>query len=350
MPRGSTNTTCVGCKAVIGVVTKTCKFCQAVQPRRQRLAKKLQTFEAKKEGCLENQKKNKTTAHVMDEATNLIFLLEKLHTLGHRAIIFHAKPGKKPSTWYTHVLHPKWQLSDQAEKCLDRMKALYEVLVHGWSNQYPSTHQPSIIPANQPPTLPTNQPPTIQPTTSSLNYPSTSSANQPTTSSLNYPSTSSANQPPTIQPTNHFFPQYPSTISANQPPTIQLTTSSLNYPSTSSDIQPPSDSEMCMIIKMARPSPTKLPSIDDGEVEGVRRALQIASYACMDEAVGREELYRLSNESHSQAMACLVKNVRLRRAAQQQAALQGAACCNEEQPHKCPSAGGGAAGLCGLRQ
>ena len=61
-----------------------------------------------------------------------LYELEKLHALGHRAIIFHAKPGKK--TWFTHVLHPKWQLSDQAEKCLDRMKALYEVLITGKSN------------------------------------------------------------------------------------------------------------------------------------------------------------------------------------------------------------------------
>ncbi|KAI4824357.1 hypothetical protein KUCAC02_012875, partial [Chaenocephalus aceratus] len=36
---------------------------------------------------------------------------------------------KKPSTWKTNVAHPRWHLSDQAAKCLHRMKALYEVLV-----------------------------------------------------------------------------------------------------------------------------------------------------------------------------------------------------------------------------
>ena len=66
MPRGSTYTKCVGCKAVIGVATKTCKFCQVLQPKRQRLAKKLKIFEEKKEGWMQNQKKNKTSSHVLD--------------------------------------------------------------------------------------------------------------------------------------------------------------------------------------------------------------------------------------------------------------------------------------------
>lgn len=72
MPRGSTTTLCINCKAVIAVATKTCKSCQAVQPRKQRLAKKLKIFEAKKEGWVKNQKKNKTTSHVMDESSVLV--------------------------------------------------------------------------------------------------------------------------------------------------------------------------------------------------------------------------------------------------------------------------------------
>ncbi|CAB1455968.1 unnamed protein product [Pleuronectes platessa] len=71
---------------------------------------------------------------------------------------------------------------------------------------------------------------------------------------------------------------------------------------------------------MDKPSPTKLPSIDDEEVEGVRRALMIATYTCRDDAVDRKEVYALNIKSSIQAMSCLVKNVRLRRAAQQQAA------------------------------
>ncbi|KAI9522530.1 hypothetical protein NQZ68_035374 [Dissostichus eleginoides] len=127
MPRGSTNTTCVGCKAVIAVATKTCKFCKTLQPRKQRL-------------------------------------VEKLNTLGYRAMVFLSKPGKKPSTWKTNVAHPRWHLSDQAAKCLYRMKALYEVLVDGWTNP-----QPSSSPEDRPSSstyavlLPTS--PAIQPST-----------------------------------------------------------------------------------------------------------------------------------------------------------------------------------------
>lgn len=72
MPRGSTITTCVGCKAAIGVATKTCKYCQSVQPRKQRLAKKLMNFEDRKEKWLKNQTKNQTTSHVIDEASVLV--------------------------------------------------------------------------------------------------------------------------------------------------------------------------------------------------------------------------------------------------------------------------------------
>lgn len=72
MPRGSTTTTCVGCGAAIGVATKKCKYCQSEQPRKQRLAKKLQKFDAKKETWLKNQKKNQTTTHVLDEASVLV--------------------------------------------------------------------------------------------------------------------------------------------------------------------------------------------------------------------------------------------------------------------------------------
>ncbi|XP_023810367.1 uncharacterized protein LOC111947401 isoform X1 [Oryzias latipes] len=127
MPRGSTTKLCVSCKAVIGVATKTCKVCQTIQPMRQRLAKKLEKFQSKKETWLQKHKKNKTTTHVLDEASVLV---EKLNTLGQKAIVFIARPGKKTSTWHTHVIHPRWQLTDQAGQCLDRMKDLYELMIN----------------------------------------------------------------------------------------------------------------------------------------------------------------------------------------------------------------------------
>ncbi|XP_053709852.1 uncharacterized protein LOC128752551 isoform X2 [Synchiropus splendidus] len=128
MPHGSTNKHCNNCNAVIAVACKTCKICQAEQPRRQRLAKRLKTFEKKKEEWLKNQKKNNTASRVMDEAQ---MLLEKLHALGHRAVVFLARPGKKAGTWSSQVVHSKWHLTGQASKCLDRMKDLYEVVVTG---------------------------------------------------------------------------------------------------------------------------------------------------------------------------------------------------------------------------
>lgn len=59
------------------------------------------------------------------------FQVEKLNTLGYKAIVFIGKKMKKQKTWSAQVLQPKWQLSDHSQKCLDRMKALYEVLING---------------------------------------------------------------------------------------------------------------------------------------------------------------------------------------------------------------------------
>ncbi|XP_023807300.1 uncharacterized protein LOC110013634 isoform X2 [Oryzias latipes] len=193
MPRGSTTKLCVSCKAVIGVATKTCKVCQTIQPMRQRLAKKLEKFQSKKETWLQKHKKNKTTTHVLDEASVLV---EKLNTLGQKAVVFIARPGKKTSTWHTHVIHPRWQLTDQAGQCLDRMKDLYELMINGWTSlQMPSgpVIQPSTSPAIQPSTAPSIQPsasPAIQPSTAPSIQPSASPAIQPSTASSIQPSTS----------------------------------------------------------------------------------------------------------------------------------------------------------------
>ena len=62
------------------------------------------------------------------------FQIEKLYALGHRAIILVAKAGKAAGpdpNWLSHVLHPKWQLTKAADKCLEKMKELYEVVVNG---------------------------------------------------------------------------------------------------------------------------------------------------------------------------------------------------------------------------
>ncbi|KAK0135707.1 hypothetical protein N1851_028431 [Merluccius polli] len=59
--------------------------------------------------------------------------LEKLQALGVKAMLFTAKPGKKPNTWLSEVLAPRCQLSEYAKICADRMKDLYGVLVRGES-------------------------------------------------------------------------------------------------------------------------------------------------------------------------------------------------------------------------
>ncbi|XP_023805466.1 platelet glycoprotein Ib alpha chain-like isoform X1 [Oryzias latipes] len=224
MPRGSTTKLCVSCKAVIGVATKTCKVCQTIQPMRQRLAKKLEKFQSKKETWLQKHKKNKTTTHVLDEASVLV---EKLNTLGQKAVVFIARPGKKTSTWHTHVIHPRWQLTDQAGQCLDRMKDLYELMINGWTSlQMPSgpVIQPSTSPAIQPSTAPSIQPsasPAIQPSTAPSIQPSASPAIRPSTAPSIQPSASPAIQPstaPSIQPSASPAIQ-PSTASSIQPST-----------------------------------------------------------------------------------------------------------------------------------
>ncbi|XP_029915123.1 gibberellin-regulated protein 14-like [Myripristis murdjan] len=161
----------------------------------------------------------------MDEAS---VLLEKLQTLGHRAVVIVAKPGKKPATWHTQVVHPKWQLTAQAAKCLDRMKALFELLITGWTNQQPSTGsaiQPSTATAIEPSTS------VVQPSTATAIEPSTSVV-QPSTATAIGPSTSVV-QPSTataIEPWTSVV--QPSTATAIGPST------SVVQPSTATAIEP----------------------------------------------------------------------------------------------------------------
>lgn len=115
MPRGSTTKRCVSCKEVIGVAAKTCKICKAVQPTKQRLAKKLDKFKAKKEGWLENQKKKKklphmfwtrhgfwyvfdicnSTSRITDDMTLFFFLGGKVAYIGPQSCGVHCTTWKK---------------------------------------------------------------------------------------------------------------------------------------------------------------------------------------------------------------------------------------------------------------
>ncbi|XP_024121286.1 uncharacterized protein LOC112142245 [Oryzias melastigma] len=129
------------------------------QPQKLRGTKMLERFKAKKERWLQSQKKNGQSLRVLDEASVLV---EKFHTLGYKAVVFAARPGRIPSKWRTHVIHPRWQLADPVGKFLDQMKVSFELMITGWTNQQLSSTpdiQPSTSPAIQPSVLTITQEP-----------------------------------------------------------------------------------------------------------------------------------------------------------------------------------------------
>ncbi|TKS90331.1 hypothetical protein D9C73_024463 [Collichthys lucidus] len=113
------------------------------------------------------------------------------------------------------------------------MKALYELLINGCTNQQPTTSPPPIQPTTSPPLIkPTIQPSTspllIQPTTSSLLIQLTTSPPpiQPTTSPpLIQPTILPTTSPPLIQPTIQLTTSPPPIQLTTSPPPIQPTTS-----------------------------------------------------------------------------------------------------------------------------
>ncbi|KAK0150655.1 hypothetical protein N1851_008248 [Merluccius polli] len=78
--------------------------------------------------------------------------LEKLQALGVKAMLFTAKPGKKPNTWLSEVLAPRCQLSEYGKICADRMKDLYGVLVRDWvpEDATGQLEEPSSAPVEPP--------------------------------------------------------------------------------------------------------------------------------------------------------------------------------------------------------
>ncbi|KAI9546032.1 hypothetical protein NQZ68_031322 [Dissostichus eleginoides] len=133
------------------------------------------------------------TADILGQKKRLV---EKLNTLGYRAMVFLSKPGKRPSTWKTNVAHPRWHLSDQAAKCLDRMKALYEVLVDGWTNPQPSPSLGVEPSTSAPTTIPSPSPDAEPSTSAATTIPSPSSNAEPATIILTTISSPSPNTKP----------------------------------------------------------------------------------------------------------------------------------------------------------
>jgi hypothetical protein len=59
------------------------------------------------------------------------FKLEKLQALGWRPVLFLARPGKKKDCWHSEVLAPLCHLSERSSACLERMKALFDLVIEG---------------------------------------------------------------------------------------------------------------------------------------------------------------------------------------------------------------------------
>ncbi|KAF1376283.1 hypothetical protein PFLUV_G00209320 [Perca fluviatilis] len=150
--QGTTLRKCVVCHTEINVACKTCKACKAKQPQKLRLKKKLEKFDEKRESWVHTHQKNRTTSHIVDEASML--------ALGVRAVIVLSKPGRKENVWVSEVLAPRCQLTDTSKKCLERIKTLYELVIQGWTPQVAAGHSSSPV---EPQTTPQLATPTTQP-------------------------------------------------------------------------------------------------------------------------------------------------------------------------------------------
>ncbi|CAB1440527.1 unnamed protein product [Pleuronectes platessa] len=68
---------------------------------------------------------------------------------------------------------------------------------------------------------------------------------------------------------------------------------------------------------MTYSSPTKFPSINDDEFQAIRQQLMVASYACKDNNISKDELFTLTTNVHGACTQLLVKTIRNNRAAAQ---------------------------------
>ncbi|RXN19688.1 scavenger receptor cysteine-rich type 1 M130-like protein [Labeo rohita] len=99
------------------------------QPLKQRLKKKLQRFDEKKEEWVVGRKKNHNSASIKDEA---IFMLEKLHAIGYKPVLLLGKETKKKES-KCEILIPRCTLSSYAKEYLQKIGSFYEYLCEGWN-------------------------------------------------------------------------------------------------------------------------------------------------------------------------------------------------------------------------
>lgn len=92
MPGGSTKKICPFCQGILFCAQKICSHCKKEQPLKQRLKKKLERFDEKREEWVVGRKKNHNTASIKDEAN---IMLEKLHAIGYKPVLLLGKENKK---------------------------------------------------------------------------------------------------------------------------------------------------------------------------------------------------------------------------------------------------------------
>ncbi|XP_067313928.1 uncharacterized protein [Pseudorasbora parva] len=99
------------------------------QPLKQRLKKKLQRFDDKREEWVCGHKKNHNVASIKDEA---ILMLEKLHAIGYKPVLLLGKETKKKEH-KCEILTPHCTLSTYAQDYLQKIGSFYEYLCEGWT-------------------------------------------------------------------------------------------------------------------------------------------------------------------------------------------------------------------------
>ncbi|XP_058617481.1 uncharacterized protein LOC131530943 isoform X2 [Onychostoma macrolepis] len=140
MPGGSTKKICPFCQGILFCAQKICLNCKKEQPLKQRLKKKLQRFDEKREEWVVGHKKNHNIASIKDEA---IVMLEKLHAIGYKPVLLLGKETKKKEN-KCEILTPRCTLSTYAQDYLQKIGSFYEYLCEGW-NQDSSGNDDHLI-------------------------------------------------------------------------------------------------------------------------------------------------------------------------------------------------------------
>ncbi|XP_047657923.1 uncharacterized protein LOC125139075 [Tachysurus fulvidraco] len=129
MPGGSTKKICPFCQGILFCAQKICCHCKKEQPLKQRLKKRLQRFDDKREEWVFGRKKNHNSASIKDEA---LIMLEKLHAIGYKPVLLLGKQNNKKEN-KCEILTPRCTLSTRAQDYLQRIGPIYENIFDGWT-------------------------------------------------------------------------------------------------------------------------------------------------------------------------------------------------------------------------